>query len=46
MDYLNCKDLPVWAQILVGLEPEPTDEAERKQQEEREIAASRAAHAA
>ena len=21
MDFLSCKDLPVWAQILVGQEP-------------------------
>jgi hypothetical protein len=46
MDYLNCKDLPLWAQILVGVVPERSADAEEKEQNEAEKVIAERAHAA
>jgi hypothetical protein len=45
MDYLNCKDLPVWAQILVGIRPVEEDGEQDEGEMQEEVPSKRAAAA-
>jgi hypothetical protein len=46
MDYLNCRDLPVWAQILVGPMPGAGTEIDEEPRQEPQKSASESAAAA
>lgn len=46
MDYLNCKDLPIWAQILVGVKPDLSEQTEEERREKPDEPLQESAHAA